>query len=125
MAEYMKVYKMPKDIQCVTIKEYLEKQGCFDSDSLTIVIGKTENYINRHSFNQAITLGLSYPAVILIITIVVTVLSILSIDNFIWFSLMIMAVPVIMLITANKLKVRKYIYDLVDLLYDFKYELTT
>ena len=119
-AEYKKVCDKPAAEQLVAMRAYLEKQGLLNDACLDNLIGKMENQVSRRSFNYSIEMGLSYPAIVLIITIAIAVISIVSPENLTWFSVLISLAAVAMLVTAILLRRKSYIYDLVDLLYDVK-----
>lgn len=119
-AEYKKVCDKPTNEQLAALREYLEEQGLLNDACLDNLIGKMENQVSRRSFNYSIEMGLSYPAIVLIITIAIAVISIVSPEVLSWVSVLLSLVAVVMLATAILLGRKRYIYDLVDLLYDVK-----
>lgn len=121
--EFKKVRKMPKDIQRAQLKDFLQDQGWFNCDCLEILIGKVENLRNRKNYRASIITGVSYPALLLVISLLIAGVSEISPENLSWVLGLMAVAAVSMIVTAIVLRQKTELYDLLDLLYDFSEEL--
>ena len=121
--QYKTVHTMPRDIQYVQVKDYLQLKGWLDRESIDILIGKLENESNRQGNRNSIYFGLAYPAILLVISVLIALSDLLSPETLKTISFIAMIVSVIMIMTAKCLETKAHKCDLIDLLYDFKEEL--
>ena len=121
--EFKKIRDKSKDIQLSQIKDYLLEQSYFDETHLDILIGRLTNAVGQRNYSQSISFGLSYPALLAIVSMVLGAIGLFFPGSSKIVCACVIAVGVVMLITALRLKAQSYVYDLVDLLYELKQEL--
>lgn len=121
--EFKKIRKMPKSVQRAQMRDCLQEQGWFNPGSLETLIDKVENLRNRKNYRASIITGISYPGILLVISILITGVSEFSNENLGWFLGMMFFAAVAMFVTAIILRRKTELYDLLDLLYDFSLEL--
>ena len=121
--DYKKMRRLPKDIQQIQLKACLQKEGCFNGETIDILIGKLANEIDKKSFSHSISFGLSYPALLAILSMLLGAIGLLFPSSSSTMDVLIIVAGAVMLLTAIRIKTQTYIYDLIDLLYDFKLEL--
>lgn len=121
--EFKKISGESIDDQRKQMIMFLQQQGWWNVEDLEHLINKLETSANKKDYLNSIELGLVYPSILLVASIVMTILSVCSIDDLKWFSGCMAIVAVIMLLVGKCMRSKALRFDLIDLLQDLQYGL--